>query len=365
MSTNRKLPKNVFKPDNSKFYWLRVKIEGITHRESLRTTSVRVAEKRAKSRVAELRRQNEAGELEWTFAAGFVKFYEGLTQDFFGWGSTTRKRYQCSLRQILRVMEVICEDLGLDIRTIPAGEIGVSFVSDFVTRRREESVTNSTINRDLTAFGQLMKAIRNDGWIDENPVQKYEKQGMKEVLPDIVLPTEAAISRLAHRAPGTLEHFPEFLDATGGRVTEMSLLKWPDIVGMENPVQGNVFATLRNTKGGKVRTIELTEKAIAVLLQVPRSNASSYVFWNKTEHGFYTDPSNLFWQYGQEVDFGARLHDLRHKFAIERLREGWSIYKVQKYIGHGSVLTTERYYLRYLSQGQQDRVRSDGDNGLV
>lgn len=364
MSTESKKPKNVYKPKGTKFYWLRVKIKGITKRESLRTSSLRVAEKRAESRVKELRGVEEAGELDWTFSAGVMKFYELLGQKNSGWEAETRKRYKCSLRQILRVMEEICEDLGRDVRTIMVAEVGVSCISDFVTRRRSEGVTVSTINRDLTAFGQLLRVMKNDNWIEENPVKKFEKQGMKEVLPDIAIPTEAAITKLSNRAPGTLAYFPRFLDATGGRVTEMALLQWGSSQVWGLPRQGNVFATLRNTKGGKVRTIELTQRAINILQQVPRSNASAHVFWNKTEHGYYKDPSNLFWEYGQETGFGARLHDLRHKFAIERLREGWSIYKVQKYMGHGSVLTTERYYLRYLSQQQQERARSDGDNGF-
>lgn len=364
MSTNNKKPRNIYKPKNSKNWWFRVKINGVTHRGSLGTTSQSVAEKKAKSRIRELRELEEAGQFNWTFCAGLLSFYNLLDQENSGWSATTRKRYQTSLRQILRVMEEMCEDLGRDIRTIMATEIRVGAVSEFVARRRAEGVEVSTINRDLTAFGQLMTAIKNHGWTEENPVRQFEKQGMKEVLPDIVLPTEAAIDRLCKRAPGTLVYFPRFLDATGGRVTEMARLQWTDISGMENPVLGNVFATLRHTKGAKVRTIELTQKAINILLQVPRSNASGHVFWNTTEHGFYKDPSNLFWEYGQETGFGARLHDLRHKFAIERLKEGWSVYKVQKYIGHGSLLTTERYYFRYLSQDQQENVRSDGDNGI-
>ncbi|WP_183530992.1 tyrosine-type recombinase/integrase [Yoonia ponticola] len=72
----------------------------------------------------------------------------------------------------------------------------------------------------------------------------------------------------------------------------------------------------------------------------------------------------MFWDYAQETEFGARLHDIRHKFAIERLKEGWSVYRVQRYIGHGSVKTTERYYFRYLSQEQQVIANADGNIGL-
>lgn len=142
------------------------------------------------------------------------------------------------------------------------------------------------------------------------------------------------------------------------------MIKWSDVNGLDRPVEGNVTLTLRHTKGRKVRTITLRQQAIDILLKIPRSNQSPYVYWNKTEDGHYRGPANLFWDYAQETGFGARLHDIRHKFAIERLREGWSVYRVQRYIGHGSVKTTERYYFRYLSQEQQEIANADGNVGL-
>lgn len=173
---------------------------------------------------------------------------------------------------------------------------------------------------------------------------------MRETLPDIVMPKDTGIAKLAERAPSTLAFFPGFLNETGGRTTEMAMLKWSDIVGLEHPDEGNVSATLRATKGKKIRTIVLRKQAIDILLSVPRSDKSPYIFWNKTEEGYNRSVSNLFWKYGQETRFGSRLHDIRHKFAIERLKEGWSVYRVQKYIGPGSVTTTELNYFRYLTQ---------------
>lgn len=209
-----------------------------------------------------------------------------------------------------------------------------------------------------------MNSIKNDGWIEINPVAAYEKQGMTEVLPDIRLPADEAIRKLSARAPGTLQFFPWFLNETGGRVTEMARLEWDDVKGIETPAEGRVTVTLRNTKGGKTRVITLRQKAIDILVRIKRSPTSNFVFWNNTEHGYYKDASNLFWEYGEETSFNHRLHDLRHKFAVERLMEGWSIYRVQKCLGHVSVTTTERYYLRYLTEEQKARVRADGDNGL-
>ncbi len=281
-----------------------------------------------------------------------------------GWSDSTRTRYKTSLRQIGVTLIDVFEERGEDLELAGAWEIDLKTITEFVAMRKDEGVSIATINRDLTAFSHLMSHIRNKGWIEMNPVLQFEKQGMRENLPDIVLPTDDAIHKLGQRAPGTLAFFPGFLDATGGRVTEISMIKWGDLSGMNRPVEGHVTLTLRHTKGRKVRTITLRQQAIDILLQIRRSNRSPYVFWNKTEDGFYRSAANLFWDYAQETGFGARLHDIRHKFAIERLREGWSVYRVQRYIGHGSVKTTERYYFRYLSQEQQVSANADGNVGL-
>lgn len=355
---------NIYKQSGSKNYYLRVTIDGVEHRESLRTTSKRVAEKKAKIRIKELRAKADKGEDDWLFKVGYVKFYDGMDQGNTSWSEETVKRYRTSLRQILGVLDEYCEEEDRDIRDLAAMEVTTAIVSEFVERRKDNGASVSTINRDLTAFRHLMKAMKNDGWIMDNPVVAYERQGMKEVLPYIEMPTNAAIGKLAARAPGTLMEFPGFLDETGGRVKETAMIQWSDIKGIERPVEGNVEVTYRKTKGGKIRVIALRQAAIDILLRIPRSNSSPYVFWNRTDHGYYKDASNLFWEYGQETGFDSRLHDIRHKFAIERLKEGWSIYRVSRYIGHESVRTTERYYLRYLTQKQQDAVRSDGDNGF-
>lgn len=173
----------------------------------------------------------------------------------------------------------------------------------------------------------MMRLMKNKEWIDTNPVQDYEKIGMAEKLPYVFLPTDSAIS-----------HFPAFLDATGGRATQTALLKWSDIDGLYSAAE-KVSITFRKAKGGKMRTVEATPQAVKILQQIPRSNRSPYVFWTEEEHGYYESIANLFYEYREDIEFGSRLHDMRHKFAVERLPEGRSIYRVCGYLGHGSVLT--------------------------
>lgn len=360
------MPSYVYKPANSRNYYFRVSIEGKEYRESLRTSSKRVAEKRAREKVDELKMQAQKGQPDWLFKAGLLSFYDELAKGSgdHGWAPTTRQRYRTSLIRIGNTLKESFEERGMDIEEVAAWEITVAEVADFVALRKDENASVATINRDLTAFTHLMSHIKNKKWIEENPVRLFEKKGMKESLPDIVLPTDDAIQKLAERAPGTLRFFPSFLNETGSRVMETAMSKWSDVAGMDRPVEGNVTLTLRHAKGGKIRTITLRQKAIDILLKIPRSNRSPYIFWNKTEEGYYKSASNLFWEYGQDTQFGVRVHDIRHKFAIERLKEGWSVYRVQRYLGHMSVMTTERYYFRYINQEHQAIARSDGNAGL-
>lgn len=357
-----KSPTYLYKQPGSRNYHLRISINGQQYRETLRTSHLRTAEKRAKQRIEELRGQSEAGELDWRFVTGVISFQDELESETSSLGAETRKRYLVSLRQISRVIAAYYEELGRDIYDVMAGEITTAVIAEFVRLRRDEGVTIATINRDLTAFGSLMTHLKNKKWIDENPVKAYEKVGLRENLPDIVLPEYSAIQRLADRASGTLKYFPLFMDACGCRVTEAAMVRWSDIKGLDK--EEGAKLTFRRTKGGIARTILLRPEAIKILRQIPRSNRSPYVFWNDSEHGHYKDISNLFWQFGQEVDFGSRLYDIRHKFAVERLQEGWSVYRVSRYLGHRSVKTTERYYFRYLTQEEQARALADGDNGF-
>ena len=50
-------------------------------------------------------------------------------------------------------------------------------------------------------------------------------------------------------------------------------------------------------------------------------------------------------QIGRSKRAGVRFrcHDLRHKFAIDYLKNGGDIYKLKQILGHSSVKTTEMY----------------------
>ncbi len=46
---------------------------------------------------------------------------------------------------------------------------------------------------------------------------------------------------------------------------------------------------------------------------------------------------------GKRAGVRFRCHDLRHKFAIDYLKNGGDIYKLKQILGHSSVKATEMY----------------------
>ena len=354
---------NLYK--RGKIYWFRTTVGGREFRESLHTTSKTVATKARNARLKELRKSAAApGGVRQFFVVAVVEFIDALTKgDAFGWSKETTKRYACSMRAIARAMVEMSEDKGFDITAFCIDEFDLATVTDLV-QRRAAIVEIATVNRDLTALGHYMTFCKNRQWIDVNPVDAYEKQGMKEVLPPINLPTKEALDRMIDRGPLTFGCLVRFIDKEGTRATETARLTWPDIAFDPNdPTVAT--ATLRHTKGGEPRVITLDPETVAMVRAMPRSNRWPYVFFNDGDEGWYRDLSTRFWQYGQDVQFAARLHDLRHGFAIRKLKANWSIYRVSAHLGHKSVTTTERYYFRYLTEEQRARARSSGDNGFA
>ena len=191
---------NLYK--RGKIYWFRTTVGGREFRESLHTTSKTVATKARNTRLKELRKSAAApGGVRQFFVVAVVEFIDALTKgDAFGWSKETTKRYACSMRAVARAMVEMSEDKGFDINAFCIDEFDLATVTDLV-QRRAAIVEIATVNRDLTALGHFMIFCKNRQWIDANPVAAYEKQGMKEVLPPITLPTKEALDRMIDRGP--------------------------------------------------------------------------------------------------------------------------------------------------------------------
>ena len=76
--------------------------------------------------------------------------------------------------------------------------------------------------------------------------------------------------------------------------------------------------------------------------------------WNYTKeyvsHKFKSEVRRL------EIKKMLRFHDLRRTFGLNLIKQGMSIYKVSKLLGHKSVRTTEQHYAPLLAVEIEDFI---------
>lgn len=109
--------------------------------------------------------------------------------------------------------------------------------------------------------------------------------------------------------------------------------------------------TLRNTKGIKTRTVNMTGQVFFVLSDLKQIVESHYVFPGR--NGMKRDSvSKTFARTVQSTGLNdtvedrlqkVTFHTLRHTFASWLVMAGVNIYTLQKIMGHSSISMTERY----------------------
>src|SRR5574337_14833 len=100
----------------------------------------------------------------------------------------------------------------------------------------------------------------------------------------------------------------------------------------------------RTSKGRKTRPIPLNAEALVVLTTIKPEKAAGLVFKSPKTGGRFDNVKKAWAEITERAklpDF--RWHDMRHDFASKLVMRGVPIYSVQKLLGHGSPLMTQRY----------------------
>lgn len=340
----RKAPKNCFWRGNT--LWGRVKIKGRLIRWSLRTSDAAVAKERAKAERERAIAAAHYGDDRKTWEDAVVAWTDHITASA---GPNTVVRYGCSLRQVEKHL-VGCY---LD-------EINKRLVASIVRERRRTGVTNATIRRDLTALSSVLSFCEDEDWIEGNAALARLRK-LKERRDPIVLPDHAHIAAVIERAPGALARLTEAALKTGCRQDELvSLIRARlDFARRQVTVIG---------KGNKLRTIDMLD-AYDAFRSVPVSLRGRHVFWHGDGEP-YRNVASRFAAIVRETQKGAqaedrefrrfRFHDLRHRFAVDYLKNGLGgLYDLQLHLGHESIKTTE-IYLKYLTPEEALRAKRGG-----
>jgi integrase/recombinase XerD len=267
----------------------------------------------------------------------------------------TALRYAVSLKQL----EPELIPLFID-------EIDKTTCIKIVKRRREGGASTATIRRDLTALSSVLEYAEDQDYREGNPALARLRK-LKERRDPIVLPEHDHIERVAKRTTMMFAALIRVAVRTGCRETELTKAERRNY----DPVKAQL--TVRG-KGKKTRTINLDDATNKTLRELPVFLGSSWLFWHDDGDRF-TSPASNFRRLVQlelkaaqksaqqqglkECDFRPmRFHDLRHRHAVDWLKELKSIYDLQKRLGHTSIKTTE-IYLEFLTPEEARIVKGE------
>lgn len=330
-------------------YWARFKVRGTEYRESLRTRSERVAERRLKARREEVEDQvvyGIAGPVGWpeTVISWNVEAARGL-------GARTHHRYVVSLRQVRAFFD------HLSVQQVDA-----DVLKAMIKARKQAGVKNATIRRDLTAVSSVLNHAVDEGWIADNPADGINR---RRIVPQrkarIVLPREDMMALVFPRLDSRVVDLCHFTRETGLRLDEASSLKHNAVDRRDRVI------TVENGKGQKVRAVPLTALAEAIIDRQPRFIGRPWVFWQDAGQRLRDVSSRIYHCNRRAAQDAAQRreefqpfshHDFRHLFAVEYLRSGrGSIYDLQGLLGHAAIATTEEY-LAFLTPEQVREAKS-------
>jgi len=238
-------------------------------------------------------------------------------------------------------VDLISKDIGywrLD-------EITYSMLEDYGNELEKRGNSEATRNRKMSAIHFAMKQAQRRGeiekipdiprWAENNVKERYLTLEEERTLLDSIAKNAAAADL---QGQYLLALVPFLLD-TGLRASEALLQR-------EQDLGDRIWLKHGSTKSGKGRVVPLTERARASL----NTLFDSPFHWELV--GAYARDRSLPTQrlggiFKRAVKRagikGITLHTLRHTCASRLVQAGMDLYRVKEWLGHSSIVVTERY----------------------
>jgi len=307
-------------------WWGRFRFRGREYRKTLRTASKAEARRKLRAwqegKISELAAVPIDDAKPHTWRQAVVKYMQEVMPHNVG--PKTAKRYSVSFRQV--------DGMLSDKRLADIGHDEVTAVA------YRKGPTVATRRRDMTACSQVFRAAMAFGMADRNPFKDIDLSAVvKERRDPIVLPRDADVKRFIKACPVPLNCMVRLLLHSGIRLDEAAGLTWTDVT-LTGP---NPFLDIVG-KGRKRRAVSLNEMAISAIQDTTRHLHSDYVFWHGNGKR-YKQASTQLARIRRRIGVPFKTHDLRHKFAVDYLKAGGSIYRLQQILGHSSIAVTEMY----------------------
>ncbi len=304
-------------------WWIKFQRNGVVIRRSARTTTraEAMAAERALRTEAERAASGPAGK---TFDELMLRF---ISDHFPTLRPRAAERYITSLKALRPHFT----------RKI-ARDISKGDVADFVSARKAAGLSTATIRRDL-ACGSIAFTLANEWeWANSNPFRTYSKRALPDATPRTRVLTIAERRQIISASERYAAPFVAAL-LTGMRAGEICALRWTDI----DTESGEV--TIRDSKNRRPRVIPLDDEGTAHFRAQRRNGQSPFVFsWGDGKPFTVAQLSRAFRRAAIASEIkNARLHDMRHTFASDRIARGMDLYTLSRIMGHSTLQMTAKY----------------------
>ncbi len=229
---------------------------------------------------------------------------------------------------------------------VPLVQVTSTMVEDLqstLLARLDPATVNAAIRVLSSAFTYFTKVKK---WVRENPCSAVPLLEERARGYNWIKSRDEQERLLAH-CKEPLQPMVAVLLMTGMRLEEMTHLHWTDIdlTLRQITIQRGRSGT---TKSGKIRIIPINNSLLPVL-KAWRLKAGAGDLAFPGREGEVRHPSSVRVPFKRalvraKLDPSLRVHDCRHTYASTYLREGGSIFRLSRYLGHSSVKITEKVY---------------------
>lgn len=214
-------------------------------------------------------------------------------------------------------------------------------------------VAAPTVNTTIGTLSSAFEWFRSMQWMSENPCSGLKR--LEESPPQFEwLRNSEQITRLLAACSDNIRPIIALMVGTGMRIDETLHLEWDDI-DLEHRLIHVHRGRQGTTKSGKARPVPIFDSVLPVLRDLRLQRGTSRLVFPNQRGKVRSKP-------GVSVPFKRALakaelptkirpHDLRHSFAILYLLDGGDLHRLSRILGHSTVVTTERAYLRFKPAG--------------
>lgn len=334
-----------------RLWWGRFQRGGQEYRKPLKTAVESIARKRLNELIEEHDRVVWGGKPRHTFddlALAFIDRHLPTLKP------KSAKRYGVSLRAMtdhfegMYLDEITSATLAEFVDKRRAG--GVRIPENLIGKRAPKAISTAAIRRDLACLSSMFGCAIEWEWIEHNPVPAFmkarKKRGLREGQPRTrwLFPEEEvallAATRHSDADPALYDAVCLAID-TGMRREELLSLRHEQVNLARNQIELST-----GTKNSKAREIPLLPRSAQILGTVIPLHRSAFVLVNRATGRRYSDLGKGLAGAAKRAGI-KRLtwHDLRRTCGCRLLQDrGLSMEQVSRWLGHSSVLVTERAY---------------------